>query len=81
MILRIKRGRFAFHVFFVPLLTFFRKGAGVADRGGLENRCTFGYPGFESLPFRLLYYLSFSYHSFFNLPERIDSNELPALPN
>ena len=44
--------RFVFHVFFVPLPMFFRKGAGVADRGGLENRCTFGYPGFESLPLR-----------------------------
>ena len=40
MILRIKRGRFAFHVFFVPLLTFFRKDAGAVDRDGLENRCT-----------------------------------------
>ena len=30
-----------------------RKGAGVAERDGLENRCTlYGYRGFESLPFR-----------------------------
>ena len=30
-----------------------RRGAGVADRGGLENRCTFaGYRGFESHPLR-----------------------------
>src|SRR6185295_8525229 len=30
-----------------------RRGAGVVDRGGLENRCTpLGYRGFESLPLR-----------------------------
>lgn len=28
------------------------KDAGVVDRGGLENRCTFWYRGFESLSFR-----------------------------
>ena len=29
-----------------------RRDAGVVDRGGLENRYTFGYPGFESLSLR-----------------------------
>jgi hypothetical protein len=30
-----------------------RRGAGVVERGGLENRCSlFGYRGFESLPLR-----------------------------
>ena len=28
------------------------RDAGVVDRGGLENRYTFGYPGFESLSLR-----------------------------
>ncbi len=28
------------------------RDAGVVDRGGLENRCAFGYPGFESLSLR-----------------------------
>src|SRR5215469_4922756 len=33
-----------------------RRGAGVVDRGGLENRCTpCGYRGFESLPLRQTY--------------------------
>ena len=35
-----------------------RKDAGVVDRGGLENRCAFWYPGFESLSFR---YISMDY--------------------
>jgi hypothetical protein len=26
----------------------------VVESGGLENRCTFGYPGFESLPLRIV---------------------------
>jgi hypothetical protein len=26
----------------------------VVERGGLENRCAFGYPGFESLPLRTI---------------------------
>ncbi len=29
-----------------------RKDAGVVDRGGLENRCAFWHPGFESLSLR-----------------------------
>ena len=29
-----------------------RRGAGVVDRGGLENRCTLAYRGFESHPLR-----------------------------
>ena|GEM_PF-3272980 len=29
-----------------------RRGAGVVERGGLENRCALAYPGFESLSLR-----------------------------
>ena len=29
-----------------------RRVAGAVERGGLENRCTFGYPEFESLTLR-----------------------------
>ena len=28
------------------------RGAGVVERGGLENRCALAYPGFESLSLR-----------------------------
>jgi hypothetical protein len=32
-----------------------RRGARVVEWGGLENRCTVGYPGFESRPLRFNY--------------------------
>lgn len=31
----------------------YRRGGRVVDCGGLENRCTFGYRGFESLSLRI----------------------------
>jgi hypothetical protein len=34
------------------LKTLLRRGAGVVERGGLENRCALAYPGFESLSLR-----------------------------
>ena len=36
------------------LKLFYRRGARAAEWGGLENRCTERYPGFESLPLRHL---------------------------
>ncbi len=60
---RIPDGILKFTLYKSPLICLFgrgrlepyRRGAGAVERGGLENRCPFGDPGFESQPLRLFF--------------------------